>query len=377
MSKEDYYATLGVGRDASKEELKTAYRKLAMQHHPDRNPGDADSERHFKQVNEAYEVLKDDQKRAAYDRFGHAAFEQAGAGAGGFGGGAGFGTGFADIFEDMFGDFVGGGRRGGRASGRGSDLRYNMEITLEDAFGGTKTTIRVPTAVLCESCNGTGGAGGAQPEACGTCRGAGRIRSQSGFFTVERTCHICNGTGQSIKDPCTTCGGMGRAQKEKTLQVTIPAGVDDGTRIRLAGEGEAGVRGGPAGDLYIFVSISPHRFFERDGADIYCRMPISMTTAALGGNVEAPTIDGGRARITIPGGTQTGKQFRLRGKGMSVLRSHARGDMFVQASVETPVNLSDAQKKLLKEFEEAGNQEKHSPESHGFFAKVKELWDEL
>jgi len=379
MSKDDYYSTLGVDRGASAEELKKAYRKLAMQYHPDRNPDDANAERRFKEVNEAYEVLKDDQKRAAYDRFGHAAFEQGGRGDGGFGPGFGGGfSGFADIFEDMFGEFVGGGgRRGGRSSGRGADLRYNLEVTLEDAFEGKKATIRVPTSVACEECNGSGAAGGAAPVTCSTCRGAGRIRTQSGFFTVERTCPACGGSGQVIKDPCRSCSGTGRSRKERTLQITVPAGVEDGTRIRLAGEGEAGLRGAPPGDLYIFVTVAPHRLFHRDGANIYCRVPIPMTTAALGGNVEVPAVDGSRARITIPAGCQTGRQFRMRDKGMSVLRSPARGDMFVEAMVETPVNLTADQERLLREFEAAGTHAKHSPESHGFFAKVKELWEDL
>ncbi|TVR99973.1 MAG: molecular chaperone DnaJ [Rhodospirillales bacterium] len=382
MSKEDYYRILGVERDAGPEDLKRAYRKLAMQCHPDRNPGDKDAERRFKELNEAYEVLRDPQKRAAYDRFGHAAFE-AGAGAqpgGGFrAGGFGAGTGFADIFEEMFGDFMaGGGRRGGsRGSGRGSDLRYNLEISLEEAFTGNQATIRVPTAVPCESCDGSGSAGGTGPSTCPTCRGIGRVRTQSGFFTVERTCPTCGGSGQVIKDPCRTCSGSGRVQREKTLQVTIPAGVEDGMRIRLAGEGEAGVRGGPSGDLYIFVTVAPHRFFVRDGANIHCRVPIPMTRAALGGSVEVPTLEGSRARISVPAGTQTGRQFRLKGKGMPVLRSTARGDLFVETVVETPVNLTDKQQRLLEEFEEAGQQEDHSPESHGFFAKVKELWADL
>jgi molecular chaperone DnaJ len=374
MAKEDYYRILGVDRDASKDDLKKAYRKLAMRYHPDRNPGDKEAERHFKEINEAYEVLRDDQKRAAYDRYGHAAFEPGVGVEPGFGG---FGGGFADIFEEMFGEFMTGGRRGGRGSGRGADLRYNLEISLEEAFHGKKASIRVPTAVACEACSGTGSAGGARPETCHTCRGSGRVRSQSGFFTVERTCPSCGGSGQVITSPCRTCGGSGRVQKEKTLQVTIPPGVEDGTRIRLAGEGEVGLRSGPPGDLYIFVTISPHRLFHRDGANIHCRMPIPMTTAALGGSVEVPTIDNQRAKVTIAPGTQTGEQFRLRGKGMSVLRSAVRGDMFVEIVVETPVNLTDKQKKLLREFEEAGNTEKHSPEAHGFFAKVKELWDDL
>ncbi len=379
MAKEDYYRILGVARDAGKDDLKKAYRRLAMQYHPDRNPGDAEAERRFKELNEAYEVLKDDQKRAAYDRFGHAAFEQGGPGDGGFG--PGFGSGFADIFEEMFGEFMGsgggGGRRGGRSSGRGADLRYNLEVNLDQAFAGAKTTIRVPTHANCESCRGSGSAGGASPEACGTCRGVGRVRSQSGFFTVERTCPSCGGSGQVIRDPCKTCGGAGRVQREKTLQVAIPAGVEDGTRIRLAGEGEAGVRGGPPGDLYIFVTVAPHRLFRRDGSDIHCRVPLPMTTAALGGTVEVPTITGERAKISIAAGTQTGEVFRLRSKGMSILRSHARGDMFVEVFVETPVNLTDRQKKLLEEFDADGNQAKQSPESHGFFAKVKDLWDDL
>jgi molecular chaperone DnaJ len=375
MAKEDYYRVLGVERDASKDDLKKAYRKLALQCHPDRNPGDKDAERRFKEINEAYEVLRDDQKRAAYDRFGHAAFEHGPPGDGGFG--PGFGTGFADIFEEMFGEFMGGRRAGGRTTGRGSDLRYNLEIKLEEAFSGSKSTIRVPTAVRCEACMGSGSSGGAAPESCSTCRGTGRVRAQSGFFTVERTCPSCGGSGQMIRDPCRSCGGAGRVQREKALQVTIPAGVEDGTRIRLAGEGEAGARGGPPGDLYIFVTLAPHRLFRRDGADIHCRVPIQMTKAALGGTVEVPTVNGERARISIPPGTQSGETFRLRGKGMTILRSQARGDMYVEAMVETPVNLTDKQRKLLQEFAEDGADEDCSPESHGFFAKVKELWQDL
>ena len=376
MAKEDYYTTLGVERDAEDGELKKAYRKQAMQYHPDRNPGDAAAEQKFKDVNEAYEVLKDGEKRAAYDRFGHAAFEQGG-GPGGGGGGPGFASGFADIFDEMFGDFSGGGRRGQQHAGKGADLRFNMEVGIEDAFKGKQTEIRVPTSVSCDACHGSGAEGGASPVACGTCQGHGRVRSQSGFFTVERTCPNCQGTGQVISDPCRTCGGQGRTQKEKTLSVNIPSGVEDGTRIRLAGEGEAGLRGAPPGDLYIFLSLKPHRFFQRDGADIYCRVPIAMTTAALGGTVEVPTVDGAMARITLPSGTPTGHQFRLKGKGMSVLRSKARGDMFVQAMVETPQNLTKRQKELLKEFDGEGDTAKHSPEAHGFFSKVKDLWEDL
>jgi molecular chaperone DnaJ len=348
-----------------------------MQYHPDRNPGDAAAEQKFKEITEAYDVLKDEQKRAAYDRFGHAAFEQGGGG-GGFGGGGFGGGGFADIFDEMFGEFMGGGRRG-QSAGRGADLRYNLEISLDVAFAGSGTTIKVPSSAQCEDCKGTGGKDGTQPVACNTCHGAGKVRSQQGFFTIERTCPSCQGMGKVIKDPCRSCGGSGRTRKEKTLSVNIPAGVEDGTRIRLAGEGEAGMRGAPPGDLYIFLSIQPHRIFQRDGANIFCRVPIPMTTATLGGTIEVPTIDGSKARVTIPEGTQSGHQFRLRAKGMSVLRSPARGDMFIQAVVETPVNLTRRQVELLKEFDKAGEGEtaKNSPESHGFFAKVKELWDDL
>ncbi|MDP4795964.1 MAG: molecular chaperone DnaJ [Rhodospirillales bacterium] len=377
MAKQDYYECLGVSRDADAATLKKAYRKLAMDHHPDRNPGDAEAEKRFKELSEAYEVLKDDDKRAAYDRFGHAAFEGGGPGPGGFGGGGGAG-GFADIFEEMFGDFMGG-RGGQRASaGRGSDLRFNMEITLEDAFNGLKTEIRVLTAVVCDDCKGSGGKDGASPAACGSCGGAGRVRQQSGFFTVERTCPTCQGTGQTIKDPCRGCGGSGRKQKEKTLSVNIPSGVEDGTRIRLASEGEAGLRGAPTGDLYIFLAIKPHRFFRRDGADIHVRVPVPMATATLGGQIEVPTVEGKLLRVSIPEGTPTGHQLRLRSKGMKVLRSESRGDMFVQIFVETPVNLTKKQKELLKEFTgDDKTTKKHSPESTGFLDKVKELWEDL
>jgi molecular chaperone DnaJ len=377
MAKTDFYETLGVGRDADGDAIKKAYRKLAMKYHPDRNPGDKDAEQNFKDVNEAYEVLKDEDKRAAYDRFGHAAFEQGGPGGpGGAGFGGGFASGFADIFDEMFGDF-GGRRGGGPQPGKGADLRFNMEIELEDAFKGKQSEIRVPTSVACDVCSGSGAASGSGPSACPTCGGHGRVRSQSGFFTVERTCPNCQGTGEVIKDPCTNCGGAGRVHKEKTLSVNIPAGVEDGTRIRLTGEGEAGLRGAQPGDLYIFLHLRPHRFFQRDGADIYCRVPIPMTRAALGGTVEVPTVDGTIARLSIPAGTPTGHQFRLKGKGMSVLRSKSRGDMFVQANVETPQNLTKRQKELLQEFAQEGGEDTHSPEAHGFFSKVKELWEDL
>jgi molecular chaperone DnaJ len=378
MAKRDYYEVLGVARDAGGEDIKKAFRKLAMQYHPDRNSGDKSAEHRFKEINEAYEVLKDEQKRAAYDRFGHAAFEHGSAGgarAGGFE--AHFGAGFADIFDEMFGDFMGGGRRGAEAATRGSDLRYNMEITLEEAFLGKKTTIRVPTSVGCESCSGTGAEAGARPIACATCHGRGRVRASQGFFTVERTCPTCHGAGQIIEKPCKSCQGTGRTRKEKTLAVNIPAGVDDGTRIRLAGEGEAGLRAAPPGDLYIFLSIAPHRFFQRDGANIFCRVPIPLTRAALGGTIEVPTVDGTRARVNVPAGTQSGAQFRLREKGMTVLRAKGRGDMYIEVAVETPVNLTKKQKELLEQFEKAGTSKSTSPESEGFFAKVKDLWEDL
>jgi molecular chaperone DnaJ len=374
MAKQDYYELLGVNRGASADELKRAYRKLAMQHHPDRNPGDKAAEQKFKDISEAYEVLKDEQKRAAYDRFGHAAFE--GGGAGRQGGDFGFAGGFADIFDEMFGEFMGG-RRGGQAAQRGADLRYNLEISLEDAFGGKQASIRVATAATCESCAGTGADAGSKPTTCQTCRGHGKVRATQGFFTIERTCPTCHGAGQIIERPCRACGGQGRVRKERALNVNIPAGVEDGTRIRLAGEGEAGARGAPPGDLYIFLSITPHKLFQRDGANLYCRVPIQMTTAALGGAIEVPTIDGGRAKVNVPAGTQTSHQFRLKNKGMSVLRSQTRGDLFIEAMVETPVNLNKRQQELLRELEKTMNPKESSPQSAGFFSRVKEFWDDL
>jgi len=375
MAKQDYYSTLGVAKDADLETLKKAYRKLAMQYHPDRNHGDAAAEQKFKELSEAYDVLKDDQKRAAYDRFGHAAFENGNGRAGA--GGAGFdftASGFADIFDEMFGEFMGG-RRGSQSRARGGDLRYNMEITLEEAFAGKQATIRVPGTQACEACGGSGGEKGTQPINCPTCRGQGKVRATQGFFTIERTCQSCGGLGKVIEKPCPACHGQGRTAKDKTLQVTIPPGVEDGTRIRLAGEGEAGLRSAPSGDLYIFLSVKQHRLFQRDGANVHCRVPLSMTTATLGGGIEIPTIDGSRAKVQVPPGTQTGQQFRLKGKGMSVLRTNARGDMYAEIVVETPVNLSKEQKKLLHQFEEEGK--KHgssSPESDSFFRKVKEFF---
>jgi molecular chaperone DnaJ len=377
MSKRDYYEVLGVAREASDADLKAAFRKLAMQHHPDRNPGDNECEHKFKELNEAYDVLKDGDKRAAYDRFGHAAFEQGGGGAGAQGFGADFAHTFSDIFEDLFG--MGGGRRGGgRGQGRerGSDLRYNMEITLEEAFAGKTAQIRIPTSVACEVCSGTGAKVGTKPKPCATCGGAGKIRHAQGFFTLERTCPACQGRGQVIDDPCPSCAGAGRVTRERMLSVNIPAGVEDGTRIRLAGEGEAGLRGGPPGDLYIFLSLAQHEFFQRDGADLHCRVPISMATAALGGEFEVPAIDGSKARVKVPGGTQTGQRFRLSGKGMPVLRATQTGDLYVQVAVETPQNLTKRQRELLTEFQKLSSEDTQ-PESAGFFSRVKEFLDGL
>ena len=321
--KADFYETLGVAKGADDAALKSAYRKQAMKFHPDRNQGDASAEGKFKELNEAYETLKDPQKRAAYDRFGHAAFEQGGAN-----GGQGFaGGGFADIFEDIFGEMMGGRRRSGSANGRerGADLRYNMEVSLEEAFAGKTAQIRVPSAVTCDECSGSGAKPGTQATTCGTCGGAGRVRAAQGFFSIERTCPTCNGRGQVIKTPCPKCAGAGRTTQERALSVNIPSGIEDGTSIRLTGEGEAGSRGGPAGDLYIFLSIKPHEFFQRDGADLYCKVPISMATAALGGQFEVSTLDGTQTRVKVPDGTQNGKQFRLKGKGMPVLRQPEHG----------------------------------------------------
>ncbi|AXK82224.1 molecular chaperone DnaJ [Pseudolabrys taiwanensis] len=375
MSKRDYYEVLGVERTCTEVELKAAFRKLAMQYHPDRNPGDNDCEHKFKEINEAYDVLKDGDKRAAYDRFGHAAFEQGGMG-GGPGFGADFGTTFADIFEGIFG--MGGAQQRGRSGGRerGSDLRYNMEITIEEAYEGKTAQVRIPTSVTCESCSGSGAKPGTKPKTCATCGGMGKVRHAQGFFTLERTCPTCQGRGQVIEDPCKACGGAGRVMRERTLSVNIPAGVEDGTRIRLAGEGEAGVRGGPPGDLYIFLSLAPHEFFQRDGADLHCRVPISMVTAALGGDFEVPAIEGGKAKVKVPAGTQTGRRFRLTGKGMPVLRSKQMGDMYVQVVVETPQNLSKKQRDLLAEFHKLSSEE-NQPESAGFFSRVREFLDGL
>ncbi|WP_321500195.1 molecular chaperone DnaJ [Breoghania sp.] len=377
MAKLDFYEVLGVTRDADDKTLKSAFRKLAMKYHPDRNPDDSEAEAKFKEINEAYDALKDPEKRAAYDRFGHAAFEN-----GGMGGQRGFSGDFAstmsDIFDEFFGGMGGGGQRRGGGGGRerGADLRYNMDIDLEEAYTGKTVEIEVPSSVVCETCTGSGAKPGSSPTTCRTCGGAGRVRATQGFFTMERTCPACQGRGEIISDPCPDCSGSGRRVEERTLSVNIPAGIEDGTRIRLAGEGEAGLRGGPSGDLYIFLSIRPHAFFQRDGADIFCRAPISMTTAALGGQFEVPTVEGGKTRVKVPEGTQAGKQFRLKGKGMPVMRSSQYGDMYIQVTVETPQNLTKRQRELLQEFEEVSSKE-NNPESTGFFARVKDFIDNL
>jgi molecular chaperone DnaJ len=369
MAKRCYYEVLEVERSVNDSTLKTAFRKLAMKWHPDRNPADKSCEARFKEINEAYEVLKDPDKRAAYDRFGHAAFEH-GMGGAGPDFGPGFGSAFADIFEGIFG-MAGGRGRGNRAE-RGADLRYNMEISLEEAYTGKTAQVRIPTSVACESCSGTGAKAGTRPKACPHCGGQGRIRHAQGFFTLERTCTACQGRGQVIDSPCQSCSGSGRVTRERTLSVNIPAGVEDGTRIRLAGEGEAGVRGGPSGDLYIFLSLGAHAFFQRDGADLHCRVPISMVQAALGGEFEVPTIDGGKTRVKVPEGTQSGRRFRLQANGMPVLRARQTGDMYVQVLVETPQKLTKKQRELLAEFERLSSKETH-PEASGFFGKVKDL----
>ena len=386
----DLYETLGVSQGASQDELKKAYRKLAMKYHPDKNKDNPEAEAKFKEASHAYDILKDEQKRAAYDRYGEAAFDgsmgggggRGGAGAHGFGG-AGFG-GFSDIFEDIFGEAMGaGGGRGGQRATRGSDMQYNFQISLEDAYKGREAKIKIPVNDTCETCSGTGAAKGTSPTACDTCGGAGRVRMQQGFFTVERTCHSCNGAGQTIKTPCGGCSGTGRVHKEKTLKVNIPAGMEDGQRIRLASEGEAGLRGGPRGDLYIQIGIKPHNFFQRDGANLYCRVPITFTKAALGGEVEVPTIDGGRASVKIPEGTQTGQQMRLRAKGMSMLNAPSKGDAIIEIFVETPVKLNKKQKDLMSQLDASLGKEgskgraAHSPESDSFLNRVRDLWDDL
>lgn len=379
MSKRDYYEVLGASKGASADELKKAYRTKAKELHPDRNSDNPNAEAQFKEVNEAYDVLKDADKKAAYDRYGHAAFEGGMGGGrpgGGFGGGGDFSSAFSDVFDDLFGDFMGGSRGGGRQrSTRGADLRYNMRISLEDAFTGAQKTINVPTSVQCNSCSGTGAEGGSEPATCPTCSGMGKVRATQGFFTVERTCPTCSGAGQIIKNPCKSCAGQGRTEKDRALSVNIPAGVETGTRIRLSGEGEAGLRGGPSGDLYIFIEVAPHEIFQREGNNLFCRVPVSMTAAALGGDIEVPTIDGGRSRVKVPSGSQSGRQMRLRAKGMPAVRSSQVGDMFIELAVETPVNLTARQKEILREFEELS--EDNNPEGKSFFSSVKSFWDSM
>lgn len=379
MSEKDFYKTLGVERDASADDIKRAYRKLAMKYHPDQNKNSSEAEAKFKEVNEAYDVLKDEKKRAAFDHYGSAAFDGSGAGSGGAGfGGAGA---FSDIFEDMFGDFMGGRRQSGGKS-RGSDVQYTVEINLDDAYHGLEKNLKLALQESCEKCDGSGAKPGTSRQStCATCGGSGRIRQQQGFFTIERTCPSCNGEGATIKDPCTACKGSGRVRKSKTLKVKIPAGVDTGRRIRISGEGEAGARGGQAGDLYVLIAVKPHKLFKRDGANLYCRVPIPLPKAALGGDIEVPTITGKRAKVKIPPGTQNGQQFRLKGKGMTMLQSDQFGDMFIDIYVEVPVNLDTKQKGLMQELNDSLSNEKagkkHTPESSGFFTKVKDFWDDL
>lgn len=377
MADKDFYDILGVGRNASDDEIKKSYRKLAMKHHPDRNQGNAESEKKFKEAGGAYEILKDPQKRAAYDQYGHEAFRQ-----GGSGGAQGFGDsggGFSDIFEEFFGGGFGGGQSSGRRSPtRGSDLRYNMSISLKEAFTGKKTEIRIPGYTSCDKCDSTGSADKSGPSTCSTCDGQGKVRSTSGFFSIERPCPTCGGEGSSIKNPCLKCSGTGQTKKQKTISVTIPAGVDTGTRIRISGEGELGQRNAGNGDLYIFVEVEKDNLFEREEENLFCQIPISIITAILGGEIEVPTIEGKKAILKIPTGTQSETQFRLKNKGMSILRQNKAGDLYVQVSVEMPVNLTSKQKLILNEFEkEGGTSKKHSPKSQSFFRKIKEVWDDL
>ena len=375
MADKDFYEILGVQKNASDDEIKKSYRKLAMKYHPDRNKDDKDSERKFKEVSAAYEILKDSEKRSAYDQYGHDAFRQ-----GGMGGGQGFGDfggGFSDIFEEFFGGGFGGQSRQ-RGPQRGNDLRYNMSVSLQEAYSGKKSQIRIPSYEGCDLCSATGSADKSGPSTCSTCGGQGKVRSTQGFFSIQRPCSTCGGEGSSIKNPCLKCSGTGQVKKQKTISVTIPAGVDTGTRIRISGEGEPGQRGAGNGDLYIFVEVQKDKLFEREEENIFCQIPISITTAILGCDVEVPTIEGKKARLNIPQGTQSETQFRLKGKGMSILRQTRRGDMYVEANVEIPVNLNSKQKAILQEFEkEGGTSKKHSPKSQSFFSKLKEVWEDL
>ena len=380
MSKEDYYETLGVNKSSSDGEIKQAYRKKAMKYHPDRNKDDKQAEKKFKKINEAYYVLKDKEKKTQYDQFGHQAFEHGGAGFKD----VDFGGGFSDIFEEMFGDFdddvgsiFGGGRRSGKTNTKeyGADLRYDMEVSLEEIFSGKKIIIHVPTKIKCETCNGNGYEAGSKPETCPTCKGHGVVRATQGFFTIQQTCPDCRGEGQVIKNPCNLCSGTGRVDKKKSLSVEIPAGVEDGTRIRLSGEGEAGYQGGPSGDLYIFIKEKPHSIFKRDVENLYCKVPIPMIDATIGGSIEVPTLDGSIVKVKIPSGTQSGSNFRLSNKGLPRFRQSGNGDLYLEAFVETPVNLSSSQKDLLKKFDSEKNKKTTSPQSEGFFNRLKDLWN--
>jgi molecular chaperone DnaJ len=373
MEKKDYYEILGVTKNCDDKTLKSAFRKLAKEYHPDHNAGKPEAEAKFKEISEAYERLKNPESRAAYDRYGHAAFD-GGGGRGNYSGGfdGNFSSAFSDIFNDFFGDFSNS-TRSRETSNRGSDLRYNLEITLEEAYNGKSDTITVPMNAECSGCKGNGGENGEAPIVCPNCQGSGKTRASQGFFMIERSCTSCNGSGQIVVNACRSCGGQGRVKKPKKLSINIPAGVEDGNRIRLSGQGEAGLRGGRTGDLYIFVSIKPHKFFQRDGSDLYCNIPVSMVTAALGGQIDIPTIDGSKLSVSIPEGSQNNKHLRLRGKGMPILRQKNFGDLHLQISVETPVNLNKKQKELLEEFQNI-SEEKNNPVSDGFFKKLRDLW---
>lgn len=378
MAQRDYYEVLGVSKDVSEAELKKAYRRLAMKHHPDRNPDDEGAIEKFKEAKEAFEILKNKEKRAAYDQFGHAGVSNQ---PGGFGGGGGGGADINDIFGDVFGDIFGGGRRGGGSQRvyRGDDLQYNLEISLEEAVSGTSTEIKIPNTVSCEVCDGNGSKRGTTPSACSTCHGVGQVRMQQGFFSVQQTCPACRGKGKVITDPCPNCRGQGRTQKEKTLSVKIPAGVDTGDKIRLSGEGEASDSGGPSGDLYVAIVVKSHPIFQRDGADLLCTVPINFATASVGGELEVPTLDG-RVKLKIPAGTQTEKTFRLRGKGVKPVRGGAVGDLLAKVRIETPINLSTSQRDLLMQFHETisgENAQKHSPQAHSWLGGVKKFFDDL
>ena len=373
MAKRDYYDVLGVNKSATPEQIKSAYRKLAVKYHPDKNKGDKASEEKFKEASEAYHILSNAERKQNYDNFGHAAFENAGGGRGGFGN-FDFSSNFSDIFEDFFGEGFGGGRRSRRSSNRGSDLRYDLSITLEEAYKGKKQDIKFSTSEKCDTCKGSGSKPGHNAGSCSMCGGHGQVRSSQGFFTVQQTCPQCSGSGEEITNPCSSCSGQGKKQTSKKLSVTIPKGVDDGTRIRLAGKGEAGSRGAASGDLYLFINVYSHDFFKRSDENLFFECPISIADAALGISIEIPTIDGGKAKIKIPSGTQSGKQFRLKGKGMPYMRGSGNGDLYVQVNTEVPVSLNKEQKELLEKFRQIEN-EKSNPSIKKFFQKAKSFWN--